>query len=109
MSHEIKEVIEQHGKAVTEFKASTDARIEELERKSSFFDSAITEMAQKGETTRISTRPANPLSALSNSTEVKAFAADRSRKSANVPIDGPLTQIKAVVGDVAGAGNDVYN
>lgn len=99
---QIKSALDDHGKAV-------DGFIEKYESRIDFLDNALTELAQKGETTRISTRPANPLSALSNSTEVKAFAADRSRKSANVPIDGPLTQIKAVVGDVAGAGNDVYN
>lgn len=51
----------------------------------------------------------NPLSALSASTEVKHFASDRSIRTANVPLTGSLTQIKAVVGDVAGAGNTLYD
>lgn len=51
----------------------------------------------------------NAMAALGASAEVKAFAADRSMKSANVALPGSLVQIKSVVGDVAGSGNNLFN
>lgn len=111
MSHEITEVIEQHGKAVNEFKARTDDRLGKVESQLSSIDSAITELSQKSAATGFCPDggDTNPLSAIGKSAEVKAFAADRSMKSANVPLTGSLTEIKSVVGDVAGSGNDLYS
>lgn len=88
-----------------------------MQAKFSKYDRELDEIARKMESapegTRSGTGPnsthKNPLEAINASAEVKSFAADRSMRTANVPLTGSLVQIKAVVGDVAGAGNDLYD
>ncbi|WP_051439476.1 phage major capsid protein [Bordetella petrii] len=111
MSKEIAEVIEEHGKAVSEFKTRAEGRLERIEGKLASVDSAIMELAQKAEGFRGMPhgKKTGPLDELKSSPELQAFAKNRSVKSVNVPINGSLVEIKAVVGDVAGSGNDLYN
>jgi len=111
MSKEIAEVIEEHGKAVNEFKTRAEGRLERIEGKLASVDSAIMELAQKAEGFRgmPDGKKTRPLDELKSSPELQAFAKNRSVKSVNVPINGSLVEIKAVVGDVAGSGNDLYN
>jgi len=103
MSQEITEVIEQHGKAVNEFKAKTDARIEELERKSSFLDSAIAEICQKGEGFRSMPGTGNKsvFTTIQNDAGLTALR-NRQTKSAIINLDGGVDILtKAITGDGA--------
>ena len=103
-------------KALTDHADAVTQKLNAMQTKYDKLDSALTEFAQKSETagdhdgsTGPDKRHKNPLAALGASVEVKAFASDRSLKSANVPLAGSLVAIKSVVGDVTGAGNQLFN
>ena len=105
MTNEVIDAVREHGEKI-------DLKVKALNDK---LESALTEIAQKMDgagnldgNTGPDKKHGNPLAALGASAEVKAFASDRSLKSANVPLSGSLLQIKSVVGDVAGSGNQLY-
>lgn len=102
MDIQLQNALDAHGKAIDTAMAKFDRH-----------DAAITELAQKmdvaGDTighTGPNKPGKNPLATIGASAEVKAFAADRSIKTANVSI--PFS-IKSVVGDVLGVGNDLLS
>lgn len=91
-------------KLSAEIKSATAAQDAKLEQ-------AITELAQGG--VGIKSMPGASNSALvqfGTHEAVRGFANDRGVKSANVKIDSSLPAlVKSVVGDVAGAGNNLYS
>ncbi len=85
---------------------------EKFDGKYQELNAVVTDLAQKraGGGALIAQQNTNAIAQWANNTEVKSFVNDRGIKSVSVSIKQSLpTMIKSVVGDVAGAGNNLYS